>query len=324
LVKTARQLDKYKGTFIKGFILEGNVNGVIHTSFHQLKSDQGGTVSGRLSSSKPNLQQIPIRDPELGPLLRSMFIAEPYKRWYKYDWSQIEFRLAIHHAGRLKLYGAQTVIEQYHNDPTTDYHAVVAAITHLPRAAAKNINFGIIYGLGLVELAKQLGVDIDTASSMYYDYMRRIPFVKQLRDRAMDAANRFGYIQTLSGRYRRFDIWEKGGYYFNERIPGGKRAFTHKALNARLQGDAADIMKQAMVAAWQAGLFDQDALGAPHLTVHDELDGSFELTSRCREALRELKYLMETCVTLGVPLRVDCESGVNWGNTNYMEVQQQS
>lgn len=313
MVMEARRLDKFKGTFVQGYILDGNINGIIHCQFHQLRSDMGGTVSGRFSSSNPNLQNIPIRDPELGTLIRSIFIAEQGKRWWKYDWSQIEFRLAIHHAARMKLYGAQIVVDQYHNDPSTDYHAVVASITGLPRSSAKNINFGIIYGLGLDALAQQLGVSLETATRMYRDYMRRVPFVGRLRNAAMDTAAKTGIITTLSGRQRHFNVWEKGGVYYPHRVPGARRAFVHKALNARLQGDAADIMKAAMADAWDAGLFDEEILGAPSLTVHDELDGNDDNTPESNEALVELKYIMENCVKLLVPLKADGGTGPNWG-----------
>jgi DNA polymerase I-like protein with 3'-5' exonuclease and polymerase domains len=311
MVVEARRLDKFKGTFVQGYIIDGHVNGKIHCQFHQLRSDQGGTVSGRFSSSHPNLQNIPIRDPELGPLIRSIFIAEFGKRWWKKDWSQIEFRLAIHHAARMKLFGAQAVVDQYHNDPTTDYHKVVAEIAGIIRAAAKNLNFGIIYGLGIEAMADTLGVDIATATRMYRDYLKRVPFIGRLRNAAMDSASRTGIITTLSGRVRHFNVWEKGGVYYPHRIPGSKRAFTHKALNARLQGDAADIMKKAMVEAWDAGVFDY--IGAPHLTVHDELDGSDDDSPASNQALAELKHIMENCVQLLVPLKADDKVGPNWG-----------
>jgi DNA polymerase-1 len=260
------------------------------------------------------LQNIPIRDSELGKLIRSIFIAELDRRWWKFDWSQIEFRLAIHHAGRMKLFGAQAVVDQYRNDPTTDYHAVVASITGLPRSSAKNINFGIIYGLGLEALADQLGVSLEVATRMYRDYMKRVPFVGRLRNAARDTAAKTGIIKTLSGRERHFNVWERGGEYRPFRFPGSQRAFTHKALNARLQGDAADVMKTAMVDAWEAGVFDDAYLGAPHLTVHDELDGSDDDSPASNQALRELRNIMETCVQLLVPLKADGGTGPNWGS----------
>lgn len=313
LIMEGRRLDKFRNTFVQGYILDGHVNGFIHTQFHQLKSDEGGTVSGRFSSSNPNLQNIPIRDKELGKLIRSIFVAELGRRWWKFDWSQIEFRLAIHHAARMRLRGAAEVVEQYMRDPSTDYHAVVAAITNLPRSHAKNINFGIIYGLGLEALADQLGVELDVAKKMYADYMRRVPFVGRLRNAAMETAAKTGVIKTLSGRERHFEMWERNGVFLPYRFPGAKRAFTHKALNSRLQGDAADIMKTAMVQGWEAGVFEEAFLGAPHLIVHDEFDGSDDDTSGSNEALAELKHIMETCVDLMVPLKADGGTGPNWG-----------
>lgn len=310
MVVEARRLDKFKGTFIQGYILDGNVNGRVHCQFHQLRSDSGGTVSGRFSSSTPNLQNIPIRT-EVGPLIRSIFIAELGKRWWKKDWSQIEFRLAIHHAARMKLFGAQAVVDQYINDPTTDYHKVVAEIAGISRASAKNLNFGIIYGLGIEAMADTLGVEIATATRMYKDYLKKVPFIGRLRNAAMDSASKYGVITTLSSRVRHFNVWEKGGQYFPHRIPGSKRAFTHKGLNAKLQGDAADIMKTAMGDAWDAGVFDY--IGPPSLTVHDELDGDDDDSLTSNEALAELKNIMEICVRLLVPLKTDDSTGPNWG-----------
>lgn len=313
MIVEARRLAKFKTTFVGGYILNGNVEGRIHTSFHQLRSDEGGTVSGRFSSSTPNLQNIPIRDEELGPLMRSIFIPEQEQLWVKNDWSQIEYRLAIHHSARLKLRGADQVVAQYHNDPKTDYHRVVAEITGLPRKHAKNINFGILYGMSVATLAGHLGVSIEEANKLYYKYVSKVPFIKRLLNLASEAAARHGVITTLSGRNRHFNMWEKGGEYYPHRVPGAKRAFTHKALNARLQGDAADIMKTAMVNAWGAGLFEDSVLGAPHLTVHDELDMSNPRSPVAEEALRELKHIMETCVQLLVPLKCDSGTGPNWG-----------
>lgn len=312
LVVEGRRLDKFRGTFVQGYILQGNVAGRIHTQFHQLRSDEGGTVSGRFSSSNPNLQNIPIRDSELGPLMRAMFIPEQGERWWKFDWSQIEFRLAIHHSARLRLRGAQAVVDQYWTDPTTDYHRIVAEIANISRSSAKGLNFGIIYGLGIPAMAAQLGINEDAATRMYRDYLRRVPFVGQLRDAARDAAAKNGVITTLSGRNRHFNVWEKNGVYYPHKVPGSQRAFTHKALNSRLQGDAADIMKTAMATSWESGVFDY--IGAPFLTVHDELDGSEDETPVALEALRELKNIMETCVPLLVPLKADGGTGANWGS----------
>ncbi len=331
LVVEARRMAKFKGTFVEGYILEGNTNGRIYTQFHQLRGEQGGTVSGRFSSSLPNLQNLPIRDPELGPLIRAIFEAEMGQQWWKIDWSQIEFRLAVHYAALLNLRGSQAVVDQYLTDPTTDYHRVTSILTGLPRASAKNINFAIVYGLGLPALCDQLGISLDAGDDILYQYHSKLPFVKPLYNTAQNQARDTGRIKTIGGRLRRFNTWQKGNSYFRESEMleydeltyaadgrpivklGWQRAFVHKALNALLQGSAADIMKTAMVQILESGVLDE--LGAPHLTVHDELDGSLPDTPAAAEALEELRRIMETCVQLEIPLLADLTVAENWGKT---------
>lgn len=319
----ARHMDKFRGTFVEGYILNGHINGRIHCQFHQLRSDEGGTVSGRLSSSTPNMQNLPIRDPELGNLIRSIFIAEQDQQWIKLDWSQVEFRLAVHYAALLCLTGARQVVEQYRTDPTTDYHKVTAQLTGLTRSEAKSVNFGIIYGLGVDGLCAQLGVSREEGESILYQYHRKVPFAKSLYNAASNRAASRGEITTLLGRKRRFNMWDKGSnqyFHINDILEqdvaltrGWRRSFTHKALNALLQGSAADIMKKAMVQIAESGVMD--VLGAPHLTVHDELDGSLPPTQEAMEALAEMKHIMETCVALEIPLTVDQVIAASWGQT---------
>jgi len=333
----ARRMAKFRGTFVEGYILEGNVNGRIHTQFHQLRGEGGGTVSGRFSSSTPNLQNLPIRDPELGPLIRDIFVPEEGQRWWKVDWSQIEFRLAVHYASKLRLRGVGTVVNKYHADRATDYHRFTAELTGLPRATAKSINFGIVYGLGLEALSNQLNISQEDAQVILNQYHNELPFVKPLYTDVMWHARRTGVIKTLSGRHRRFPKWTKGfhsdgpsqawseeemiGKYGRDvvvgargKLPGGEyRAYVHKALNALLQGSAADIMKMAMVQIEASGVLS--SLGAPHLTVRDELDGSLPETPEAKEALKELMHIMETCVQLDVPLLADLAVAESWGKT---------
>ena len=314
LIRRVRHLDKLREAFIKG-ILEKHVDGRIFTQFNQLRSDSNGTVSGRLSSSKPNLQQIPVRSVE-GKLIRSIFIPEEGQRWFKNDWSQIEYRLIVNDAASLKLPGAQAVVDKYNSDQNADFHQIVADMTGLDRYAAKTVNFGLAYGEGVAKLCASLGLSKENGETLLSEYHRRAPFIKQLANGCMSIAARTGQIETLLGRVRQFNMWEiRHGdklLYFRERRPGSRRAFTHAALNARIQGSAADIMKLAMVKIWESGICD--VLGAPHLTVHDELDGSYHDDKAGREALRELKHLMESCVKLMVPLRVDGGTGPNWGS----------
>jgi DNA polymerase-1 len=256
LIRRVRHLDKLRETFVKG-ILEKHINGRIYTQFHQLRSDSNGTVSGRMSSSLPNLQQIPIRSDE-GKLVRSIFIPEEGQRWFKNDWPQVEYRLIVHDAASLKLAGAQAVVDKYRTDENADFHQIVADMTGLDRYAAKTVNFGLAYGEGVAKLCATLGLSREKGETLLKEYHRRAPFIKQLSSGCMSIAARTGEIETLLGRIRRFDTWEiRHGdeiTYFRERRPGSRRAFTHAALNARIQGSAADIMKLAMVNIWDAVL----------------------------------------------------------------------
>jgi DNA polymerase I-like protein with 3'-5' exonuclease and polymerase domains len=315
LIRRVRHLDKLRETFLQGFILEGHNNGRIHTQFNQLRSDSYGTVSGRLSSSTPNLQQIPVRSAE-GKLIRSVFIPDEGQRFFKNDYSQIEYRLIVNDAAQLKLTGAQAAADKYNIDEKADFHQIVADMTGLTRDAAKTVNFGLAYGEGVAKLCASLGLNRQKGEALLNEYHQRAPFIKQLSNGYKQIAARTGEIRTLLGRIRRFNTWEirRGGevVYFRERRPASWRAFTHAALNARIQGSAADIMKLSMVNIWESGVCD--ALGAPHLTVHDELCGSYRDDKAGREALREFKHIMGNCVELLVPLKVDCGTGPNWGS----------
>jgi DNA polymerase-1 len=266
------------------------------------------------NSSHPNLQNIPVRGKE-GKLIRSVFVAEEGQRWWKFDWSQIEYRLIVHFSALLKLPGAAEVVHKYLTDPSTDYHKAVAAMTGLSRDQAKTLNFGLAYGQGLWLLCHNLGVDQMEGTRIIDEYHSKAPYIRPLSQMVSSKAGRVGVIRTLGGRRRRFNMWERqeGGKtaYFKQREPGTKRAFTHAALNALIQGSAADIMKTAMVQIWESGICGE--LGAPHLTVHDELDGSLPPTRAAQEALAEVRRIMEGCVSLLVPLRADGGVGPDWG-----------
>lgn len=317
MIVEARRLDKMVGTFLEGSILERHHRGRIHCNFNQLKGEGGGAVSGRFSSSAPNLQFIPVRT-EDGKMLRAIFVADEGQDFYHLDYSQIEFRLLVHDAAFLKLPGAEGIAKQYREDPETDFHDVVAEMTGLGRSAAKTVNFGIAYGEGKDKLARSLGLSVEGAEELLVQYHRRAPFMKPLSQGFMREASTTGIVRTLMGRVRRFEAWErydpkeKKSVVTRHRMPGARRAFTHKALNARTQGSAADVMKAGMVDVWESGVCD--VLGPPQLTVHDELDGSAERSCAGREAVREMKRIMEQTVKLLVPLRVDADIGPNWGN----------
>jgi DNA polymerase I-like protein with 3'-5' exonuclease and polymerase domains len=286
----------------------------VFTQFNQLRSDAGGTVSGRFSSSKPNLQFI-SKHSEEGRRVRSLFLADEGQRFYKLDYSQVEYRLAAHDAATAKLRGADLVVESYRNDPNVDFHQQVADMVGTSRARAKAINFGLLYGMGVDTLCRQLGVDREEGERLLARYHERAPFVRPLAQGMLRQAERTGEVRTLMNRRRRFPwCFRKDGkdiFVYGNRPPYAHRAFCYAALNARIQGSAADVLKKAMVDIWQSGVCAE--IGVPALTVHDELCGSFPDTPAGREAVRHVQHLMEHAVELAVPLKVDAGTGASWG-----------
>ena len=320
LVLLQRQKFKLRGTFIESYILNSHVNGRLHCEFHPLKSVDKGARSGRFASSHPNLQNIPVRSKE-GKKIRSLF-GVPGQKWRKYDYSQIEYRLLAHHAVGP---GSDEIRQRYRNDPSTDYHAETGAAVEaytgqqLERRPIKNINFGLTYGMGKEKLISTLGAG---GAKLYNAYHKALPFVRETAKDAKQFADNFGYISTILGRRSDFPFF--GPHQFDsdakvmlldEAIATYgmvKRAFTHKALNRRLQGGAADMMKKAMVDCFEQGIFAET--GIPNLTVHDEVD--FEDDGSCPEhAWQEMIRVMETCIPdVSVPIKVDGGVGAHWGD----------
>lgn len=338
------QAKKYQhtlNTFIDGYIGQHCIKGRIHCEFNQLKRDQDEDATGkskgkkkgtiaRFSSSNPNLQNIPARDPELGPMIRKFFVADEGEVYVKHDWSQIEYRFLAHYAEGL---GAGEARQRYIDDPKTDFHemcrqlagAVVPTILTMGRKQIKNGNFGVVYGSGKVTMAATLGMTIDEANSFLESYHAALPFVRATANNASKVAEKRGYIRTILNRRGRFDLWEEMGYGLSTAYPKARaieeygerhiqRAGCYKALSRLLQGSAADLMKKAMVVIYEAGLNAVGVLGPNLLTCHDELGNSRPKTKIAREAIKEVKRLMETCMTLRVPIIAEMESGKSWGD----------
>jgi DNA polymerase I-like protein with 3'-5' exonuclease and polymerase domains len=311
-IAQAREVNKAHTTFIDT-ILKHSHKGRIHAEINQLRGDNGGTVTGRFSYSNPNLQQIPARNKELGPMIRSLFIPEEGHTWGVFDYSQQEPRLVVHYAALQNLYGVDDVLDSYNNDPNTDFHTIVADMANIPRSQAKTINLGLFYGMGKNKLQAELGVDKETSDELFKQYHDRVPFVKQLMDNVMQRAQQRGQIRTLLGRLCRFHLWEPNMFGMHKAMthdaallehgPGIRRAYTYKALNKLIQGSAADMTKKAMIELYKEGII-------PHIQVHDELDISIESP----EHASKIKEIMENAVELKVPNKVDYESGSNWGN----------
>jgi len=311
LIARAREINKAHTTFIDT-ILKHQHKGRIHAEINQLRSDQGGTVTGRFSYSNPNLQQIPARNKELGPAIRSLFIPEEGMSWGCFDYSQQEPRLVVHYAGLQNLYGVDEVLDAY-NEGDADFHTIVADMAEIPRSQAKTINLGLFYGMGKNKLQAELGVSKDKAEDLFKQYHNKVPFVKKLMDNVMQRAQSSGKIRTLLGRLCRFHLWEPNQFGIHKALPhdaalmehgpGIKRAYTYKALNRLIQGSAADMTKKAMIELHKEGI-------TPHIQVHDELDIS--VISPLEAA--KIKDIMESAVDLEVPNKVDYESGPNWGS----------
>ena len=308
-IARAREINKAHTTFIDT-ILKHSHKGRIHAEINQLRSDNGGTVTGRFSYSNPNLQQIPARNKELGPRIRSLFIPEEGHTWGVFDYSQQEPRLVVHYAALQNLYGVDEVLEAYRGGDA-DFHTIVADMAEIPREQAKTINLGLFYGMGKNKLQAELGVSKDKADDLFRQYHNKVPFVKKLMDNVMRRAQDSGKIRTLLGRLCRFHLWEPNQFGIHKALPhdaalmehgpGIKRAYTYKALNKLIQGSAADMTKKAMIELYKEGII-------PHIQVHDELDISVS------DNAKKIKEIMEHAVNLEVPNKVDYEYGSNWGN----------
>ena len=318
-----REFDKADSTFIDSILRHAH-NGRIHTEFHQLRSDDGGTVTGRFSSSSPNLQQIPARDPDIKKLIRGLFIPEEGQMWGSFDYSSQEPRLLVHFAASMPTHMrspvVDTIVEEYHKGDV-DLHQMVADIAGITRKQAKVVNLGIMYGMGVGKLAAQLGVSDAEAKSIIEEHQTKVPFVKKLATAASQRAEETGQIRTILGRLCRFHLWEPRTFGYNKPLPleeakkeygsvgnNLKRAFTYKALNKLIQGSAADQTKKAMADCYAEGLI-------PTLTVHDELCFSVESEAQAER----VKEIMETGMPLKIPSKVDADIPAmrgldnNWG-----------
>ena len=309
-----REINKANTTFIET-ILRHQHKGRIHSEIHQMRSDDGGTVTGRFSYSNPNLQQIPSRNKKIKKLIRSLFIPEEGKKWGTFDYSQQEPRMVVHYAFNDNL-DVFKIISGY-REGNADFHQMVADIAQIPRDQAKTINLGLFYGMGKGKLMDELGIEATEAEEIISTYQDKVPFVKQLTYNVMDVAASQGEIRTILKRKCRFPFFEpakfgKKGFYKTEEEAlkaekkkyNYKRANTYKALNKLIQGSAADQTKKAMV-----DLYEQDGI-IPHIQVHDELNVSVENEE---EALN-IKQKMENCIELNLPSKVDYALADNWGD----------
>ena len=323
LIVEARNLNKTSGTFINTIMKHCHSDGRIHSHINQIRSDDGGTVSGRISMNSPNLQQIPARDPELGPMIRSLFLPEEGEQWAAIDFSQQEPRILVHFAHLfnrsrgINMAGVEEFVNAYRHDPDMDFHTMVAEMASINRKQAKTINLGMMYGMGVNKLSEQLDIDVDDAKSLVKQYHDRVPFVKGLMNGVQARLNdktSGGSVRSLLGRKCRFDLWEPDTFAMNKALPYQKaideygettrlkRAYTYKALNRLIQASAADMTKQSMVNMYEQG-------HVPLIQIHDEI----AISVKDRAAAENIANIMENAVPLEIPSKCDIEIGPSWG-----------
>jgi DNA polymerase I-like protein with 3'-5' exonuclease and polymerase domains len=317
MIAKAREINKAHTTFIDT-ILKFTHKGRIHADINPIRSDQGGTVTGRFSYANPNLQQIPARNKELGPMIRSLFLPEVDHKWGCFDYSQQEPRLVVHYAATTEPIcfdeSVTKIVEEFKND-SVDFHKTVAIMANISRDQAKTINLGLFYGMGKAKLQAELGLNSkEEAENLFNQYHTNVPFVKELMNKTSAHAQSSGSIGTLLGRRCRFNKWEPATFGMHtamsfeeaERTYGRgriRRAMTYKALNKLIQGSAADMTKKAMLDLYNEGII-------PHIQIHDELDISVIDDNQAKKIVE----IMEGAVTLAIPNKVDYESGETWGD----------
>jgi DNA polymerase I-like protein with 3'-5' exonuclease and polymerase domains len=337
LIVKARKLIHYRDVFIKSYILDSHIDGRVHCQFNQLKDENFGATSGRLSASYPNLQNVPSRDQEYSAMIRKCFLPEENEYYIKADYDQVEFRLFVHYSRSKRL------INKYEENPYIDFHDEVTEILFnvIRRKIMKNFNFMKLFGGGKSRTTAMLEAELDetaiqqlleklcggevktenpyevAAMKFIEIYDNKFPEASSALNEAKKLAEMYGYIKTISGRRIRFDLWEPRYIEDYENRPKAlpydqaereygpqiKRAFTYKALNAECQGSSADIIKKAMVVLYKEYGY------VPLLTVHDELGKS---SSDPVKDSKILKDVMENVVKLRVPLLVSCDVEETW------------
>lgn len=294
-----RGLKKLTSTYVDSLpTLINPSTGKIHTSFNQTV-----TSTGRLSSSNPNLQNIPVRGDD-GKEIRKAFIPEPGCTFFSADYSQIELRIMAHLSGDKHMIEAFLEGDDIHASTAAKiYHKPIGDVTRDERRKAKTANFGIIYGISVFGLAERLNVPRSEARELIDGYFATYPRVREYMDESIERARRQGYIETLLRRRRYLpDI--------NSRNAIVRGYAERNAINAPIQGSAADIIKIAMVRIYNRFL-SENLRSTMMLQVHDELN--FSVVPEEREIVEQIViHEMENAYSLSVPLKADCGWGANW------------
>lgn len=298
-LSAVRKLAKLSNGFITPLRETHLVGNKVYPSFSQTKSDDWGTVTGRMSSFKPNMQQVPKKDKRLGKIFRRIFIPPPGMTWWEMDYSQCEYRLFAHYSK------SETLIRGY-NEEGLNMHKIVADMLGQSYDFAKNMNFGILYGMGDKSLAGHLGVSLAEAKEYRARYFQMIPEAKDVTEMSAKICRKHGYIRTLLGRKRR---WMN------------PRKFDYQALNAFCQGGNADIMKLKMVETEDYMM--SEGVGEYGFSVHDA--NEFFLPVNDNRTSEEVRRICEDLSDapfkhpLRVDMKMDSGSGANWSIASYGE-----
>ena len=324
MIQEYKNYNSILNKYLRGSLSRTVINGRIHCTFLPMLRDKesgmggGGTVTGRFSCKAPNLQQIPARNKghgqDFSQDMRSLFLPEEGKMIAALDYSQIEAVLLGHYAQ-----GQQAAWFREQLKAGADLHNIAMGMTGITyRPVVKTFNYGCIYGMGwktameknytlFEKLAAEEGLDIETfTKNVYYNYHKKFPVIKDTMEWCQNIAKAQGYIDTMGGRRQHKP---KPAY---DPATGKINDFIYKMLNKLIQGTAADILKTALINAYEAGIYDVLDL---HLLVHDEQVVSTPFTKEGCEATVELQQIMASVYKdqLLVPIKAECELGPNWG-----------
>lgn len=292
-VITVRKAKRMLEAFIDPMIDRHLYKGRVHASFNQLRGDEFGTVTGRLSSSNPNLQQVPKRDEDVGVLFRSIFLPDEGMIWGSADYSQCEPRLLAHYSG------CKVLVDGYTKQPSVDAHTAVALAANIDRQSGKRLNQALLTGAGAKKAASMLGKPMDEAMAIVNQYFKSMPEIKVLQAEAANVLKVRGFVRSILGRRSRLQA------------PG----FEYKAVNRLLQCSNADMIKVSMV---RIDEMCRSVGGIDMLNnVHDSLD--IQYTPDRERAYRDALEIMCDFPEIRVPIEIEEDSGPDWGWASYGE-----
>ena len=358
MIREARKIGKVQSTFIDP-IIDKCVDGRIYPQLNALKrvedglDGSSGTITGRLSCVKPNLQQVSSRDKVLAPIVRSIFLPDEGYLWGNFDYSQQEPRMTIHIAHLLRQLGVvgldrvEEAVATFNANPRTDNHQMVADMVGIARRPAKTINLGLSYGMGALTLAKKLGLptEIDErgkevagkeAKDLMKLFNQKLPYLKGFMNCAAQRAQNVGAVTTLLGRHSRYNLWTAKNWAKSQHLGmrvkedierdiaqlGEKsewygvplvRAKTFSAMNHIVQGSSADQTKLAMLTVYE------NKIVLPYTQIHDALDCPIDKT-RVHAHVKEIHDAMVHAMELVVPTVADVELGETWGSVQKYEL----